>query len=282
MSELVKKKCKKFLKTDSKFDPEKVEEGIKLMLEGFGEDLSREGLRDTPARAAGYWAELLEGAQYSNKDIAKMFKKDFEVSYNPLVVIECPNIFSSCEHHLALMKGTAYVAYVPPAIKKYLSEEEVAKIPEDAIEELKYGITYRYDESASEKHRIQSEKIDLNPYKLGHFYKDKNGVFTVTGYTVIGLSKIPRIVDLCAKRLQLQEKLAVDIAECISEAIGTDLIYVNTLFSHGCVSARGVKSQGVTDATYITENLRKREWMDTRLEIENKIAQLQTSSRNKI
>lgn len=275
MSQLAQKKCAKFLREGSKFDPDKVEAAVKLMLEGFGEDVNREGLKDTPARVAGFWAELLEGAQYTNEEIAEKFQKQFEVSYNPLVVIECPNIYSSCEHHTVLMKGTVYVAYVPPAIKKYLSDEEIAKLPETAIEKLHYEDNYYYDELNGFK--LDSRKTSLEPYKIGHIYKDKDGVFTVTGYKVIGLSKIPRIVDLCAKRLQLQEKLAVDIADCISKAIGTDLVYINTTFAHGCVSARGIRSQGITNATYITYNLRTDAWMDTRLEIEKKVSQLQAT-----
>lgn len=275
MSQLAQKKCAKFLREGSKFDPDKVEAAVRMMLEGFGEDINREGLKDTPARVAGFWAELLEGAQYTNEEIAERFQKDFEVSYNPLVVIECPNIYSSCEHHTVLMKGTVYVAYVPPAIKKYLTDEEVKKLPAEAIENLEYASSYLYDELDGFK--LHNNKISLDPYKIGHIYKDKDGVFTVTGYKVIGLSKIPRIVDLCAKRLQLQEKLAVDIADCISKAIGTDLIYINTTFSHGCVSARGIRSQGITNATYITNNLRTDAWMDTRLEIERKVSQLQAA-----
>ena len=275
MSQLAQKKCAKFLREGSKFDPDKVEAAVRMMLEGFGEDINREGLKDTPARVAGFWAELLEGAQYTNDEIAERFQKDFEVSYNPLVVIECPNIYSSCEHHTVLMKGTVYVAYVPPAIKKYLTDEEIKKLPAEAIENLEYVSSYLYDELDGFK--LRNNKVSLDPYKIGHIYKDKDGVFTVTGYKVIGLSKIPRIVDLCAKRLQLQEKLAVDIADCISKAIGTDLIYINTTFSHGCVSARGIRSQGITNATYVTNNLRTDAWMDTRLEIERKVSQLQAT-----
>lgn len=274
MSQLAQKKCAKFLKEGSKFDPDKVEAAVRMMLEGFGEDVEREGLKDTPARVAGFWAELLEGSQYTNDEIAEKFQKDFEVSYNPLVVIECPNIYSSCEHHAVLMKGTVYVAYVPPAIKRYLTAIEIKNLPEGAIEELKYENHYEYNGTQADTVRT---KVDLDPYKIGHIYQDKDGVFTVTGYKVIGLSKIPRIVDLCAKRLQLQEKLAVDIAECISKAIGTDLIYINTTFAHGCVSARGIRSQGITNATYVTENLRTPAWMDTRLEIERKVSQLQAT-----
>ena len=275
MSELARNKYAKFLKKGSKFDPDKVEAAVKMMLEGFGEDLEREGLKDTPARVAGFWAELLEGQQYSNSEIAQKFQKDFEVSYNPLVVIECPNIYSSCEHHTVLMYGTVYVAYVPPAIKCYLTEDEIKELPEGSVKELKYSTDYYYSVEHKSAYSVDV-KEDLEAYKIGQIYKDSKGIFTVTGYQVIGLSKIPRIVDLCAKRLQLQEKLAVDIADCISQAIGTDLIYINTTMSHGCVSARGIRSQGKTNATYVTNNLRTPAWMDTRLEIEKKVAQLQT------
>ena len=70
-------------------------------------------------------------------------------------------------------------------------------------------------------------------------------------YKVIGLSKIPRIVDLCSKRLQLQEKLAEDIAECISLATDSEDVYVNIVGDHACVSARGAKSDGFTDVTVL-------------------------------
>ena len=72
---------------------------------------------------------------------------------------------------------------------------------------------------------------------------------TESGYQVIGLSKIPRIAEMCSKRLQLQEKLADDIAECVSLATGSPDVYVNLVADHACVSARGAKSDGVTDVT---------------------------------
>ena len=91
-----------------------VEDAVKHLLEVLGEDTDREGLKDTPRRVAKYWAELLEGEDYTNEEIANKFKKDFNVSYDSMVIKECNNIFSHCEHHLALMfNGTVYVAYIP-------------------------------------------------------------------------------------------------------------------------------------------------------------------------
>lgn len=171
-----------------KFDKNKVQEAVKMLLEAFGEDPTREGIAETPRRVAGYWEELLEGSKYTNQQIADMFGKKFTVVNNPLVVKQVKNMFSHCEHHLALMYNmTVTVAYLPKKVEG--------------------------------------------------------------GYEVIGLSKIPRIVDMCCKRLQLQEKLAEDIAECISLATGSPDVYVNIVADHACVSARGAKSDGITDVT---------------------------------
>lgn len=171
------------------FDRKKAENAVRDLLSAFGEDVDREGLVDTPKRVAGYWEELLEGMRYTNDEIAKMFGKRFVVSAAPLVVKKVENVFSHCEHHLALMYNmTVTVAYIP-------------------------------------------QEVEPNRYE------------------VIGLSKIPRIVDLCAKRLQLQEKLAEDISECILLATGSENVYVNIVADHACVSARGAKSDGLTDVT---------------------------------
>lgn len=168
---------------------EKIEQAVQIFLEAIGEDIDREGLKETPRRVAGYWTELLEGMSYTNQQIAEKYGKRFEVSGNPLVVKQVGNVFSHCEHHLALMYNmTVTVAYLP--------------------------------------------------------IKLANG-----NYQVIGLSKIPRIVNMCAKRLQLQERLAEDIAECISLATGSRDVFVNIVADHACVSARGAKSDGITDVT---------------------------------
>ena len=59
----------------------RVEDAVRNLLDALGEDVNREGLKDTPKRVAKYWAELLEGEDYTNEEIAKMYRKDFNVSY---------------------------------------------------------------------------------------------------------------------------------------------------------------------------------------------------------
>lgn len=197
-----------------KFNYDKVKEATRDLLIAIGEDPERPGLIDTPKRVAGYWQELLEGSQYTNQEIADMFNKEFEVSGDPMVTLLVENVFSHCEHHLALMyDGDVIVGYIPQ----------------------------------------KSEK---------------------GGYKVLGLSKIPRIIDMCSKRLQLQEKLAADIAECISLATGSTQVYVNINMKHGCVSARGAKSRGTTNVTYMSEDLRANK--EAREEFERKASEIVT------
>lgn len=66
---------------------------------------------------------------------------------------------------------------------------------------------------------------------------------------VIGLSKIARIADLCAKRLQLQERIGTDIAECIRMATGADDVAVVISGEHSCMTARGIKARGAKTKT---------------------------------
>jgi GTP cyclohydrolase I len=69
-------------------DKEKVQEAVRNLLVALGEDVTRPGLVETPKRVAGYWEELLEGENYTNKEIADMFRKDFQVSYDSMVIKE--------------------------------------------------------------------------------------------------------------------------------------------------------------------------------------------------
>lgn len=75
-------------------------------------------------------------------------------------------------------------------------------------------------------------------------YNMKVSVGYIPRGKVLGLSKIARIVELCSKRLQLQEKLGEDIAECIGIATGSEDVMVYIEAEHGCMTARGIKKPG--------------------------------------
>lgn len=64
-----------------KLDMPKVEDAVRQLLVALGEDIERPGLKETPRRVAKAWAEMLEGEDYTNEEIAEMFRKDFEVGY---------------------------------------------------------------------------------------------------------------------------------------------------------------------------------------------------------
>ena len=169
-------------------DTKAIEEHIRGILIALGDDPEREGLKDTPKRVAKMYEEVFEGMNYSNHEIAEMFGKTFEEGFENIdpdrvVVVKDIDIFSYCEHHIALMYDMkANVAYIPKG-------------------------------------------------------------------RVIGLSKIARICDMVAKRLQLQEKIGSDIADVIYEITGSDDVAVTIEACHSCVSARGIKKENVRTFT---------------------------------
>lgn len=159
-------------------DKEAIKEHIKGILIALGDDPEREGLRETPERVANMYEEVFEGMNYTNAEIAEMFSKTFDSpgSGNDMVIVRDIEVFSYCEHHLALM---------------YDMKVSVAYLP--------------------------------------------NG-------KVLGLSKIARIADMAAKRLQLQEKLGSDIAEIIALASGSKDVAVFIEGKHSCMTARGIRN----------------------------------------
>lgn len=103
-------------------DEKAIEEHIRGILVALGDDPDREGLKDTPKRVAKMCSEVFAGMNYTNHEIAEMFNKTFEdgadavVAENPgrVVVVKDIDIFSYCEHHMALMYDMKVsVAYIP-------------------------------------------------------------------------------------------------------------------------------------------------------------------------
>ena len=91
-------------------DKEKIQEGVRLILEGNGEDIHREGLVETPDRIARMYEELAAG--YTD-DAAVHLKKRFHVDNNDMVMEKDIHFYSFCEHHMLPFYGTAAVAYIP-------------------------------------------------------------------------------------------------------------------------------------------------------------------------
>ncbi len=91
-------------------DREKVEEGVRLILEGIGEDLNREGLIETPERIARMYEEIFAGMARTPEEI---LKKTFHADNNEMVVEKDITFYSVCEHHFMPFYGKAHVAYIP-------------------------------------------------------------------------------------------------------------------------------------------------------------------------
>ena len=92
------------------FDHEKIKEGVRLILEGVGEDVEREGLLETPDRGARMYEEIFAGMY---QDAAEPLSKRFHVAGNEMVLEKDIVFYSTCEHHLMPFFGKAHVAYIP-------------------------------------------------------------------------------------------------------------------------------------------------------------------------
>ncbi|MBD5513540.1 MAG: GTP cyclohydrolase I FolE [Lachnospiraceae bacterium] len=91
-------------------DQKKIEEAVRLLLEGIGEDVTREGLKDTPDRIARMYEEIYKGM---DEDPAKHLSKTFTVECNGIVVEKDITFYSTCEHHLMPFYGKVHIAYLP-------------------------------------------------------------------------------------------------------------------------------------------------------------------------
>ena len=96
--------------TMNEFDSEKIREGVKLILEGVGENPLREGLLNTPDRVARMYSEIFEGLR---EDSSNVLNTVFEEDYDEIVLLKDIPFVSLCEHHLMSFTGKAHVAYLP-------------------------------------------------------------------------------------------------------------------------------------------------------------------------
>ncbi len=91
-------------------DKEKIEEAVRLFLEGIGEDVNREGLKETPERISRMCEEIFDGL---GKDACEILSKRFKVEKSDIVLEKDIFFYSVCEHHLLPFFGKAHIAYIP-------------------------------------------------------------------------------------------------------------------------------------------------------------------------
>ena len=108
-------------------DAKKIEEGVRLILEGVGEDPQREGLLDTPARVARMYEEIFAGL---TEDPARHFEVTFDEHHEEMVLVRDIPFYSMCEHHLVPFFGVAHVAYIPASDGRICGLSKLARLVE--------------------------------------------------------------------------------------------------------------------------------------------------------
>ena len=108
-------------------DAKKIEEGVRLILEGIGEDPEREGLLETPARVARMYEEVFAGL---TEDPARHFEMTFDEHHEEMVLVRDIPFYSMCEHHLVPFFGKAHVAYIPAADGRVCGLSKLARLVE--------------------------------------------------------------------------------------------------------------------------------------------------------
>jgi len=164
----------------SNVDLQKIARGVRLILEGIGEDYERAGLKDTPRRTAEMFAELTGGMREDPTQHVRPLPGD---KHDEMVIVRDISIASMCEHHLAPFVGKCHIAYIP-----------------------------------------------------------KDG-------RIVGLSKLARLAETFARRLQLQERLTSEIATTLYEGLKPLGVMVVIEAEHTCMTLRGVRKAGARTIT---------------------------------
>jgi len=167
-------------KKTQKIDLDRIARGVRLILEGIGEDPDREGLRGTPQRVAEMYAELTSGMR---EDASVHIVPLSGNKHDEMVIVKDISLASLCEHHLAPFVGRCHIAYIP-----------------------------------------------------------KNG-------RILGVSKLARLAETFARRLQLQERLTSQIANTLFEELQPLGVMVVIEAEHTCMTLRGVKKSGAKTVT---------------------------------
>jgi GTP cyclohydrolase I len=163
------------------YDQARAEAAVRELLLAVGEDPSREGLLETPARVARAYAELLSGMRLGAEDV---LTTTFDLGHDEMILVRDIEVWSMCEHHLVPFTGVAHIGYIP----------------------------------------------------------NQNGRIT-------GLSKLARLVDVYARRLQVQERLTTQIAEALMDILEARGAIVVIEAEHLCMTMRGVRKPGSKTVT---------------------------------
>ncbi|CAM5391966.1 MULTISPECIES: GTP cyclohydrolase I FolE [Streptomyces] len=167
--------------TIGEFDEKRAENAVRELLIAVGEDPDREGLRETPARVARAYRELLAGLRQEPEEV---LTTTFDLGHDEMVLVKDIEIVSLCEHHLLPFHGVAHVGYIPAETGK-----------------------------------------------------------------ITGLSKLARLVEVFARRPQVQERLTTQIADSLMRILEARGAIVVIEAEHMCMSVRGIRKPGAKTTT---------------------------------
>ena len=108
-----------------RFDHAKIEQGIRLVLEGIGEDPERGGLRETPGRVARMYQEIFAGIGVDASQIVTVVEG---ADFDEMIMVRDIPLFSMCEHHLVPFSGKAHVAYIPNKSQQITGLSKIARV----------------------------------------------------------------------------------------------------------------------------------------------------------
>jgi GTP cyclohydrolase I len=111
--------------SENAFDRRKIEEGVRLILEGIGEDPDREGLRETPRRVARMYEEILSGV---GSDPTPLVTVVPGADFDEMIMVKDIPVQSLCEHHLLAFSGRAHVAYIPNKQGEITGLSKIARV----------------------------------------------------------------------------------------------------------------------------------------------------------
>lgn len=193
-------------------DQTKVKEAVRLLLEGIGEDVEREGLRETPERIARMYEQIFAGME---EDAAAHLSKTFAVASNEIVLVKNITFYSICEHHLMPFYGKAHIAYLPDGKVVGLSKlartvEVYARRPQ-----IQEQMTIQIVEAVMEHLKPQGVMVLLEAEHMCMTMRgvEKPGSKTVTMASRGCFQEKPELQELFFKMLSDGKKYNQDLAE---------------------------------------------------------------------
>jgi GTP cyclohydrolase I len=161
-------------------DKKKIQKAVRMILEAVGEDVKRDGLRDTPRRVADFYEEIFAGLSQNPEGQLKLYSAP---NQDEMIIAKDIFFHSLCEHHLLPFFGKAHIAYVP------------------------------------------------------------------TGNKITGFSRLVRVIEVLARRPQLQERLTAEIADVLTKVLKPKGVLVILEAEQMCLTMRGLKKPGSVTIT---------------------------------